>query len=256
MKIAAFQTPLDAIGSRAIINLLREQVVRCELQGVQILCFPEGVLGGLADYSSAPSEIAIEQGGELQQRLAPFGSASVTTIVGFTEIDSDRRLYNSAAVFHRGKTIGIYRKLHPAINKSVYHSGCATPVFTVGGLTFGILICRDTSFSEPAREMAAKGATAFFVPSNNGLPRKRATPELIVESRNADVARAKENNAFVIRADTAGQTDRLVSYGSSEIVDPSGTVRKAARQLVSDLLIDEIPLSACAFSEVMTLKTA
>jgi predicted amidohydrolase len=67
----------------------------------------------------------------------------VTTILGFTEVDRGR-LYNSAAVCHRGSVAGIYRKRHPAINRSVYDAGEATPVFTVGTFTFGILICRDS----------------------------------------------------------------------------------------------------------------
>jgi predicted amidohydrolase len=43
----------------AVVDLIREQVEICESQGVEILCCPEGVLGGLADYVGRPSEIAI-----------------------------------------------------------------------------------------------------------------------------------------------------------------------------------------------------
>ena len=31
------------------------------------------------------------------------------------------------------------------------------PVFTVGGLTFGIVICNDSNYYGPARSMASKG---------------------------------------------------------------------------------------------------
>jgi predicted amidohydrolase len=41
------------------------------------------------------------------------------------------------------------------------------PVFTIEDLTFGILICRDSTYSERARIMAAQGATVLFVPTNN-----------------------------------------------------------------------------------------
>jgi len=44
----------------------------------------------------------------------------------------------------------------------------------------------------------------------------------------------------VIRADVAGRTDSLVSYGSSEIVDADGMVLQSARQLGSDLIVAEI----------------
>jgi predicted amidohydrolase len=43
------------------------------------------------------------------------------------------------AVFERGAVVGVYRKLYPAINRSVYEAGREVPVFQVGELTFGIV---------------------------------------------------------------------------------------------------------------------
>jgi len=43
-------------------------------------------------------------------------------------------------------------------------------------------------------------------------------------ARNVDIALATENNISVIRADVAGRTHGMVSYGSSGIVDPHGNV--------------------------------
>jgi 5-aminopentanamidase len=241
MKIAAYQAPLHATCSMEALGLIRAQVNWCESQGVEILCCPEGVLGGLADYASSPSAIAIDaEGGQLQTLLAPLASDSVTTILGFTEIDRAGRLYNSVAVFHQGTVIAIYRKLYPAINKSVYTPGDKRPVFTVGELTFGILICNDSNYHEPARIMAAQGAAALFIPTNNGLPPAKAGPELVAEARNVDIARATENSVFVIRADVAGRAGELVSYGSSGIVDRAGRVLQSARQIEADLIVAEI----------------
>ena len=195
-------------------------------------------MGGLADYVSLPADIAVEVG-RLQVALEPLTSDRVTTILGFTEADHGA-LYNSAAVFHKGSVIGIYRKLHPAINRSVYTAGDSTPVFTIGGLTLGIVICRDSAFSEPARAMASQGATVLFVPSNNGLPPEKGGAELVAEARNADIALATDNNIFVVRADVAGRYKELVSHGSSGIVSPTGEVLRAARQLVPDLIVADI----------------
>lgn len=241
MKVAAYQAPLCATGSAEAIGLIREQVGWCESDGVEILCCPEGVLGGLADYASRPAEIAIDVAtGQLDAILAPVSSESVTTILGFTERSVGGRLYNAAAVFHKGSVAGIYRKLYPAINRSVYGAGDEVPVFAVGGLTFGILICNDSNYYEPARIMAARGAAALFVPTNNGLPPAKAGPGLVAEARNCDIARAVENSVFVIRADVAGRTEDLVSYGSSGIVSPDGMVLQAARLLGPDLVVAEI----------------
>jgi predicted amidohydrolase len=78
------------------------------------------------------------------------------------------------------------------------------------------------------------------VPTNNGLPPKRASAELVAQARNVDIARAVENSLWVIRADVAGRTDELVSYGSSGIVDPDGMVVQPAQQLREDLIVAEI----------------
>lgn len=239
MRVAAYQVPLLATGSMEALALVRKRVEWCEAEGVTILCCPEAILGGLADYSANPAQFAIPTG-RVDAVLAPLASDTVTTIVGFTELADGGLLYNSAAVFHRGAVLGVYRKLHPAIHRSVYSAGRDVPVFQVGGLTFGIVICNDSNFSEPAKLMAARGAAVLFVPTNNGLPPTRAGVELVAEARNADIARAVENCVWVIRADVAGGSDELVSFGSSGIVDPSGTVVRAARQMSEDLIVAEL----------------
>lgn len=241
MKVAAYQAPLPATRSMEIIGLIREQIACCESQGVEILCCPEGVLGGLADYATRPTDIAIDvKGGQLHALLAPLASNKVATILGFTEIDQGGRLYNSAAVFHKGAVVGLYRKLYPAINKSIYAAGDKLPVFTVGDLTFGIIICNDSNYDEPARIMASQGATALFVPTNNGLLATKAGPELVAQARDVDIARAIENSVWVIRADVAGRTESLASWGSSGIVAPDGMVHQSARQLGPDLILADI----------------
>jgi predicted amidohydrolase len=241
VKVAAYQAPLLAIGSRESIGLIANQVRSCESAGVDILCCPEAILGGLGDYATRPDEIAIPaERAHLQKVLAPIASQSVTTILGFTEMGENGRLFNAAAVLHQGAIIGIYRKLHPAINKSVYSSGCDTPVFRVGDLTFGIVICRDSTFPEAVRIMAERGATALFVLTNNGMPPNRGGLELVDEARQTDIARARENGMWVVRSDVAGQADGLVSFGSSGFVDHNGVVVQAARPLETGLLIADL----------------
>lgn len=224
-----------------MLALIREQAAWCEANGVEILCCPEAVLGGLADYAREPTEIAIDvEAGQLDALLASVASDGVATILGFTEIDREGRLYNSAALWYQKSVVGIYRKLHPAINKSVYHAGNKMPLFSIGGLTFGIIICNDSNYPETAKTMAANGAEALFVPTNNGLPLSREWPDLVALARKVDIALAIENRITVIRADVAGRTDTLESYGSTEIVDRDGTIISSARRLRAELVVAEI----------------
>ena len=221
------------------VELIRKRVSWCEAEGVEILCCPEAVLGGLADNATRPTDIAIDvENGQLSAVLTPLASDTVTTILGFTEITGTGQLYNSAAVLHRGSVIGLYRKLYPAIRKSIYRAGDHMPVFSVGSLTFGIIICNDSNYLEPARIMASQGATMLFIPSNNGLPLEKA--DVVMDARNVDIARAIENRVSVIRADVAGRTADLVSYGSSGIVNRDGIVLQSAQRLSEDLLVADL----------------
>jgi predicted amidohydrolase len=244
MKVAAYQAPLLPSGSMAAIEMIRARVEWCEAAGVSLLCCPEAILGGLADDSDDPTTFAITtSGGQLADVLAPLASDRVTTIVGFTELADDGRLYNTAAVFHRGAVVGLYRKLHPAIRRSVYQPGSTTPVFRVGGLTFGIVICNDSNYAEPAQRMASQGAAAIFIPTNTGLPPSKGGRSIAEEARRCDVARAVENKTWIVRADVAGQAGRLVAHGSSAIVDPTAVTIQSARDLREDLIVAEIDIS-------------
>lgn len=223
------------------LDLVRTQVKRCESECITILCCPEAILGGLADNHPNPSQFAITANSTaLKTALSPLASATVTTIIGFTELGDGGRIYNSAAVFHRGEIVGLYRKLYPAIRRSVYSAGYGVRVFRIGEFTFGIAICNDSNHPKLARLMAEQGATALFVPTNNGLPANRNGAELAAKARECDLVNAVENGMWVIRADVAGHAGGLISYGSSEIVDPEGTVIRSARPITEDLLIADI----------------
>ncbi len=237
--VAAYQTPLFPVGSMAALELIRQRVVSCEQAGVEFLCCPEAIFGGLADYSARPLDFAIDVStGELDTMLAPLASDTVTTIIGFTELASDGALFNSAAVFHRGAVAGVYRKIHPAIRRSVYRAGELASVFTIGDLTFGVIICYDSTFPELARSMAEKGAMVLFVPTNTALPPERA--DVSADARRCDIALATDNSMYVVRADVAGRIPGFVSYGSSGIVAPDGTVLASAQRLAEDLLIADV----------------
>ena len=240
MKVAAYQAPLAPVGSMSVIDLMRARVAQCEAEGVSILCCPEAVLGGLADEAADPQRFALDaESGQLATALAPIASDTVTTIVGFTEI-AGGRLFNSAAVFHCGSVAGVYRKRHPAINRSVYEPGTAAPVFTIGGLRFGIAICNDSNFEEPAQLIAAQGATALFVPTNNALPPHQGGADLVAEARRVDIATATARRMWVVRADVAGRCGNLASHGSSAIVSPAGALVRRACTLMEDLIVAEI----------------
>src|SRR5438132_2294095 len=85
VRVAAYQAPLLAAGSMDALGLIRRRVEWCEAEAVTILCCPEAILGGLADYAGSATQFAIAvDDGRLDSALAPLASDTVTTIVGFT----------------------------------------------------------------------------------------------------------------------------------------------------------------------------
>jgi predicted amidohydrolase len=241
MKVAAYQISLAACRGLDAVPQIAAKVRRCEANGVYVLCCPEGVLGGLADYARIPSDIALSvEGGQLNAELGPLASDFVTTILGFTERRPDGHLYNSAAVLHKGAILGVYRKLYPAINRSVYSPGTQTPVFRLSNLTLGILLCRDSLFGEPAKAMTAQGASVLFVPTNTGLPPGKAGPDLVSETRACDSRLAVENLAYVVRADVTGQDRYLDAFGMTAVTGPDGRLIQAANQDAEELVVAEV----------------
>jgi predicted amidohydrolase len=239
VKIAAWQMPIHATMADDALGALRVQVRRCEEAGASILLCPEAAIGGLADYATDPEGMAIGTD-DVDETFAPIASERVTAIVGFTERGLDGRLYNAAAVVRQGAAVGVYRKVYPAIRRSIYAAGRDLPIFQADGLTFGIVICNDSNYLEPARVMAAKGATVLFVPTNNGLPLDRQFEGLVDEGRACDIARAVENTIWVVRADVTGRTAAVACEGATGVVDPNGRIVRTVRPFTEDLLMVDI----------------
>ena len=80
------------------------------------------------------------------------------------------------------------------------------------------------------------------MPTNNGLPRTKANPTIVANTRNSDIARATETGIFVVRADVAGRAPESRRLRVMGIVNPDGVVLGAAPPLEAGLVVAEIPL--------------
>lgn len=243
MKVAAYQAPYLPFGSMEAVGLIGEQLAVCEAADVEILCCPEAILGGLAHESAgqSPADVALSvEDGELAAVLDPILSTPVTLIVGFTEHDSSGYLFSSAAVITGGDLVAVYRKVYAGY-RTVIRSGTELPVFTRGATPFGVMICNDMWYLEPARILAARGAAIIFVPSNSGHLRSPETAEkLRPRSEHLPVARAVENTTTVVVADIAGSQGDRCALGGSRIVDPDGVMLAAASISAHELVVADV----------------
>ncbi len=115
--------------------------------------------------------------------------------------------------------MGKYRKLHLFDEEKLFFSpgNLELPVFKIGSVTVGLLVCFDWIFPEAARTLALKGAEIICQPANLVLP----------YCQGAMVTRAIENRVFTVTANRVGSEARggkplLHFTGKSQVVSPKG----------------------------------
>ena len=61
MRVAAYQAPYLPFGSWDAVDLMASQLIACESAGVELLCCPEAIIGGLAHESAgqSPRDVAL-----------------------------------------------------------------------------------------------------------------------------------------------------------------------------------------------------
>lgn len=141
-------------------------------------------------------------------------------VVGFAESDRGA-LYNSAALVGPEGTKGVYRKVHLFVDeKGLYAPGnLGFPVFDVGGVKVGMMVCFDWVFPESVRSLALAGAEVVAHAANLVLP----------YCQDAMVTRAIENRVFTVTANRVGEESRLPGdplrfTGLSRVTGPDGKI--------------------------------
>jgi predicted amidohydrolase len=134
---------------------------------------------------------------------------------------SEGRGRNQAAVFDpSGKQAARYDKLHPfsfAGENEYYSGGQDVVLFDCGPWRVAPLVCYDLRFPEVFRRAARLGANLLVVIANWPAPRVAHWTQLLI-------ARAIENQAYVVGVNRAGHDPKLAYPGRSLIVDPRGQV--------------------------------
>jgi len=242
MRVAAYQAPYRPFPALGGAELVAAHLDRAQAEGGEIVCCPEALIGELANESDgdSPATVALSiVDGELNAALAPLMGWNMTIVVGFTERGADGQLHNAAAVISDSTVCGIYRKTYPG--RSACVAGAELPIFRHRDVPFGVRICNDAHYIEPARVLAANGARPLVVPVHGG---HRAEKEDAWRARgtNVLVARAVENGVPLVAADVAGWQGERVCHGTTTIIDSQGAVVAAARPLTQDFIVADVTL--------------
>jgi predicted amidohydrolase len=207
--------------------------------GLDIVSFPESMLTGYyrKEADAQANSFAIDSP-QLQEVLAKTARFDLVFMVGFNE-QRDGKLHNTIAVIEQGKLLGRYSKAMPVF--SYFVPGREFPVFEKQGLKFGVVICADGGYIEPARIVSLKGAQVIFAPHFNFI----ANPvQHFQKVRNDHIARAVENGVYFLRGNNVeptrsieGLADIGYGYGDSYLIDPNGQMVAAAGLYRETLMI-------------------
>jgi predicted amidohydrolase len=209
---------------------VRGVITKAAEGGSDFLCFPEGYL---SNYK-AQLAIGLDDGRilELMRYTAQYDMA---VIVGLSEcVRGD--VFNTALVLHQGRLLGTYRKtMLTTSDKKAFTPDYSLPVFEAKGIPFGVIICHDSSFVEPALTLRWKGARLLFSPHYNRIPYERADEHRTLV-RNNHVGLSALLQMVVVRSNVVGRDESSLSYGDTTIFSPLG-VPVAAAPLFKEAII-------------------
>jgi len=206
---------------------------------LDIISFPESFLTGyFAREEEARANAFAIDSPQIRRVLDETSGSDITFLVGFNEL-RDQDLYNTVAVIERGRLLGRYSKAMPV--HRYFTPGREFPVFESKGLKFGVVICADGGYIEPARILALKGARLIFAPHFNFV----ADPiEHFQNVRSDHIARAVENGVYFLRGNNVvpgrqleGLREGGWGYGDSYVIDPNGQTVAAAGLFQEYLMI-------------------
>lgn len=220
---------------------------RADRERVEIVSFPECFLTGYPDTGELARRDAFAVDSTQMMRVLDATSRfEATVIVGFNEVRG-ADLYNTALVAHKGHLLGTYSKCFAYM--PFHKQGREFPVFKRGGVTFGIVICADGGYIEPARILALKGAQVIFSPHFNYIG-KEGLIRHFQKVRADHVARAVENSVYFVRGNNVvlGHEESItkydgVGYGDSYVVDPDGEILVRSRRHQEDFIFADVDVS-------------
>ncbi|GAA1654698.1 carbon-nitrogen hydrolase family protein [Actinoplanes couchii] len=221
MLIGVGQTPEILGDVDAAVDMILGFVHQAD---VDLLVLPECFLQGYLVTADHVREQALEIGSpEFGAVLRRLSQVRPMLVVGMIE-RSGGAFHNTAVVIAGGEVLGRYRKNRLTAGESpVFAPGDDYPVFDCKGVRFGINICYDAQFPEPAARIAAAGATLLVHPSQNMMPADRAV-HWQHQHNKIRARRVRETGLWLAAADITGTRDGRLALGPTCVLNPDGEV--------------------------------
>ena len=216
-------------------------------RGAQVVVFPE-----LAVTGYPPEDLVLKRGfvkanlEALEKIAAATGDALV--IVGFVD-SRDEKLYNAAAMCHRGSVVATYHKqLLPNYGvfdeRRYFQPGREHVLIETEAGVLGVCVCEDAW--HPNGPVISQGdAGAQIVANINASPYHKGK---LHERERLLGERAQGAHASIVYVNTVGGQDELVFDGASLVVSPEGEVVTRLPQFEESVEIVDVPLGETSTS--------
>jgi omega-amidase len=234
MRVATAQISCTPGDLNANLRKMREFASRAKESEASLIVFPEMVDTGysmpmIQKHATSWKEGAVPELQKIAKEL------SLAIVAGVSDRDGSH-IYNAQTFIDAsGKVVAKYRKTHlvtaaPLDERPYFTAGDAFASYKIDKFNLGLTICYDLRFPEVCRTLAIQhGANVFINSSAWPFPR-------LEHLRILALARAIENQSYVIVANRVGTDDGVTFCGSSVIVDPYGVIVAAASADREELL--------------------
>lgn len=165
-------------------------------------------------------EIAEPLAGETVSGLLKLCLKHKIYVIGSIAERKQDEVYNTCVITGPEGIIGTYSKVHlfRLMNEHKYlQQGNSCEVFQTTFGKIASVICYDIRFPELIRKVALSEARILFVPAEWPYPRLHHWRYLLL-------ARAIENQLFVVAANRVGADKNNTFFGHSMVIDPTGEV--------------------------------
>ncbi|HUV80731.1 MAG TPA: carbon-nitrogen hydrolase family protein [Candidatus Bathyarchaeia archaeon] len=221
----------------ANVRTISKYIALASKEDIDILCFPEcSITGYVRDFNTVDQDAVIETLDIIQEQVTHSG---VNVIVGAPYFERGT-LFNSAIVLLTSGKRHIYHKINlTSSDEAFFKKGKEPLIFRLGDVKCGVLICRDQNDPMLAAKYKTLGADAIFILSAHFYEPIEAIQKLN-KNRALPIARAVENNLFVLKVNAVGLNNEKISLGGSLIIDPEGFVVREGNTINEMILSYEI----------------
>lgn len=209
-----------------------------------VVTFPELAISGYPPEDLLLKSRFLEDN-EKALQLIVSKCSGITAVIGYAHFDG-ARIFNSAAVIHDSRVVGVYKKLElPNYGvfdeKRYFTPGDRCMVFELGGTNVCVTICEDIWIPGSGSESCVAANHAQLTINISASPFHAGKYEL----RKKIIGRfAETTGSTVCFNNLVGGQDELVFDGGSMVVSPEQEIIATANRFTEDLLVTDLSFEA------------